>query len=439
MRIANFEATGLPEAADWLKKNPGIDRNGLKKVLQMINVSFLLEGINRLQSMLICELKDSYVQQSQRYVVQSSEGCILPPELDSADRKRAERLLAKSFSLYAEMSALKEGTFSGRPKPENYCYGIPIEDARYILPLAVTTNVCVALSGDKLLDLFDLFFNPCYGKLFLPLAAALLNCLPESLRPFFTPADAETGYETEGFYQPYFSRITEENDVVLLDKFSKLDLKVGLGALTSTLGESPADRLIVWGDKAEEEARKVAERVLNYGHDSIAEQARTTFGLMCSLVTYHQQLRHRLTKNYRESLLTVLRQDLRIKLPPTIVNSSFETEFRQLAEEFKEFRDYLWDKYGQAAAFYFLLNCDQIKLVISSNARADISMLADRICLNAQWEIRELATKKLLLLRDLSSVLYEKALPACVLGKCREGRMCCGRQHEVRDKFLKER
>lgn len=107
-----------------------------------------------------------------------------------------------------------------------------------------------------------------------------------------------------------------------------------------------------------------------------------------------------------------------------------------MAKEFKKFRDYLLDKYGQATAFYFLLNCDQIKLVISSNARADISMLADRICLNAQWEIRELATKKLLLLRDLSMVLYEKALPACVLGKCREGRMCCGRQQEVRNKFL---
>ena len=64
-------------------------------------------------------------------------------------------------------------------------------------------------------------------------------------------------------------------------------------------------------------------------------------------------------------------------------------------------------------------------------------MLADRTCQNAQWEIRELAVKKVLELRKLSAVLYEKALPSCVQGNCREGKMTCGQAAKVREMFAR--
>ena len=64
-------------------------------------------------------------------------------------------------------------------------------------------------------------------------------------------------------------------------------------------------------------------------------------------------------------------------------------------------------------------------------------MLADRTCMNAQWEIRELAIKKVIALRTLSPVLYEKALPSCVKGICREGKMSCGQAGKVRELFAK--
>ena len=54
------------------------------------------------------------------------------------------------------MAQLKNDTIKARPKPADFLHGIPIEDARYILPLATKTNVSVAMSGDKLLDFFRL-------------------------------------------------------------------------------------------------------------------------------------------------------------------------------------------------------------------------------------------------------------------------------------------
>jgi len=147
--------------------------------------------------------------------------------------------------------------------------------------------------------------------------------------------------------------------------------------------------------------------------------------------------RHRLYQNYREDLfLLVWDREREIKAPDSVKQSAFYSEFQQVAEEFKDFRSAVARKYGPEKALSFLLNCDQIKLITSANARADIMMLKDRTCMNAQWEIRDLARKKLACLRKLSPVLYEKALPSCVYGKCREGNLSCGRQTEVRNWFL---
>ncbi|MDR3543156.1 MAG: FAD-dependent thymidylate synthase [Desulfosporosinus sp.] len=440
MRITNFEATGFDSLVAWIKRNNNILINELSliQVLKTVNISFFLEEINRLQSTLICELKDSYVQQSQRYVTMS-EGSYILPKLEENDGKVATELIEKAFGLYGRMSQLKEGSFKGRPKSEHYMHGIPIEDARYILPLSTKTNVCVAMSGDKLIEFFKLMNDKKYGNIFTSLCEDLVSYLPSSLVNLL-PRDYDSnvcGDIISDYYSDYFSRISTENNLIMLDCFSDIDMKVGFGALTSTLKETPSQAIEKWGKDAPVKAKCVVERVLGYGHDSIAEQARTTFGMMCSMVTYHQQLRHRLSQNYREELFELIHdKDREVKIPDTVKNSVYYQEYMSIVNDFKTFRLLVVKKYGQDQALSFLLNCDQIKLIISSNARSDISMLEDRTCMNAQWEIRELAIKKLMLLRKLSSVIYEKALPPCVYGKCREMKLTCGQQTKVRNQFL---
>ena len=72
---------------------------------------------------------------------------------------------------------------------------------------------------------------------------------------------------------------------------------------------------------------------------------------------------------------------------------------------------------------------------MSSNARMDCQMLRERICRNAQWEIRDIAERKLDLLRQKSSVLYKNALPPCVYGTCKEGTYTCGQAGAMRKKY----
>ncbi|PJI08856.1 MULTISPECIES: FAD-dependent thymidylate synthase [Clostridium] len=438
MNITNFEQVGLDKVGEILSKEQAknINESDLREILKYSNVSFVLEGINRLQSTLICELKASYVQQSQRYVTLKEDNFIIP-ELEENDELKAKGLFRQAFELYENMSRLKEGEFKGRPKAENYLYGIPIEDARYILPLACKTNISVTMNGEKLIDLFYLINDDRYSEIFGEVKALLLSKLPERLSCFMDKMKKQYNINfIKDFYEEYFNKINECDNMILLNSFKDLNLKVGLGAITSTHAKTPSEVMENWAEEADEKAKGVTKRVLGYGHESIAEQARTTFGMMCSMVTYHQQIRHRLSQNHREELCGMIKDKGRkAVVPQTIKNSKFYESFVSLVHEFKEFRSYILKKYGEDKALNFLLNCDQIKLIISTNARIDSQMLSDRICLNAQWEIRELSTKKLNILREMSEVLYVKALPPCVYGKCKEGKFTCGKQLAMKEKF----
>ncbi len=440
MHIANFEASDLHVVDGFLQKRPLLDYTTVQQLLKTCNVSFVLEGINRWQSTMICELKDSYVQQSQRYVTLTADGYTLPSQLNAEDKAQAETLIARAFSLYEEMSQLK-GEFTGRPKPEHYLYGIPVEDARYILPLAVKTNISVATTGDKLLDWFRMMNRPLDKEMFADIHDALLDVLPETLGKWL---DNQTySYEDTGmmnqFYKEELEAITPQHPVVLLRTFDNPELKAGLGALTSTKAEAPSTVLENWGAEADSKAKGVIHRVMGYGHTSIAEQCRTTFGMMFSLVTYHQQERHRLPSTYREPWLNILLEPERPPvIPQTVIDGGFEGQYRRLVQDMQRFQQRIAGHYKGGLWRYFLLNCQQVKIITSTNARMDCGMLAERICNNAQWEINRISVAKLDELRKLSDILYKTAVPSCVYGACKEGKMTCGRAAEMRAKYRVE-
>lgn len=437
MRLSNYEDDGLERVDNWLQHQEMMpDEQTLRKLLATYNVSFVLEGINRWHSTMLCELKNSYVQQSQRYVVMSADGYLLP-ELSLAEQEQAETLLGKALDLYQKMSVIKE-EFKGRPKAEYYQYGIPVEDARYILPLAMQTNLSVAMSADKLLDWFILFAQPAYQMLFAEIKDTLLAKLPNKLGEACVQNSLQVNDDKKisDFYQEDLCKITNEQPVVFLHGFAELELKAGLGALTSTMEKAPSEVLAAWGEDWQEKSSAVVGRVLGYGHESIAEQARTTYGLMFSLVTYHQQVRHRLPSMYRENWHDLLKDKERaVVVPPTVAQSKFKEEYLALCAEFCQFQEQLAANYSDDRWLYFLLNCQQVKVIMGSNARMDCQMLQERICRNAQWEIRNIAEQKLDLLRQKSNILYRKALPSCVYGACKEGKYTCGQAKEMREKY----
>ena len=76
-------------------------------------------------------------------------------------------------------------------------------------------------------------------------------------------------------------------------------------------------------------------------------------------------------------------------------------------------------------------------MVATFNARSLQNFFKHRCCNRAQWEIRELATEMLKLVKQVAPNLFKKSGPPCVYGKCPEGKMTCGKMVEVKEYFSK--
>lgn len=117
---------------------------GHHSTLEHVNFTWLVSGISRVAShQLVRHRIASYSQASQRYI-SLEEDCPFetPPSLEGRDdwRERYDRHFRESHELYRSMVD----------------DGIPCEDARFVLPQAVTTRVLFTMNARTLLHFFAL-------------------------------------------------------------------------------------------------------------------------------------------------------------------------------------------------------------------------------------------------------------------------------------------
>lgn len=403
----------------------------LKELLSVANVSFYIKDATRLQSTLICELGDSYVQQSQRYV--KSDNYSIDTLRDTDIYDKANQLVQKSISLYERMTELKKPDKKGRLTAVDFKYGIPYEDARYILPLAMKTNIKVSMSGDKLIDLYKLFLR--HSILFTDNLRELLHRDHKWLHKLIIEKCkfSYTSNISRKIYEDVFKDI-KSDEVLIVDDMNSVD-NVVLGGLTST-NIDPEEALM----KMDYDSKELfIDRVAyGYGHSGILEQSRNTVGMCLSLSSYHQYIRHRLNKNIRENLSDIALDRKRgFYIPRTIYDSVFLDEYTELVNEYYKFLKTNCKGMHIDRTGIMLLNCMYVKFISSSNARNDAFLFRERLCQNAQTEIRELMDMKYWRRRKSNPALYKKAVPPCVYGQCKEGKMTCGYSPYMRGRYGK--
>jgi len=427
----------LNEIENFLEKNK-INEQSFFEITKAINFSFSVEKCSRLLSHHICESLDSYTQQSQRYVKMGNNAFIIPDEIKGSKiEEEYKELVGELFEFYKKMTEMKEGFAGRKATEEDYVHGIKIEDGRYILPLATTTNIFVTMNFSKIINFFKTIkrLNNEEGQFLLEKIKEIIN--KKNTNKYIEKFSNQIQEEKICLItKKDFDKINEKKDVVLLNSFKNPILRSALGALTST-SEQPATEIKKTWDSGNglEKARGVTERVVGYGHKSIIEHARTNFGSIMSLTCYHQFERHRLPSNIREQFdkIPIERE---VIIPPSIQkNQEILKEFEKHVKKVKTFRKKLQKENLESTQNYLLLNCDKIKVISSTNARIDNDILAERTCNNAQWEIRNLYNKKLEILKKLGPVLYDKAGPPCTKGNCPEGALSCGKMLEMRQKF----
>ncbi|MCS7108107.1 MAG: FAD-dependent thymidylate synthase [Sulfolobales archaeon] len=107
-------------------------------VLEHVVFTFYIEGISRVTShQLIRHRLASYTQESQRYSSISKDYVIPETVVKAGLGERFKKFMEDAFKLYEEFVNV----------------GIPYEDARYVLPQAVTTRLIMTLNLRELLHI----------------------------------------------------------------------------------------------------------------------------------------------------------------------------------------------------------------------------------------------------------------------------------------------
>ncbi|HHD11994.1 MAG TPA: FAD-dependent thymidylate synthase [Deltaproteobacteria bacterium] len=178
-------------------------------------------------------------------------------------------------------------------------------------------------------------------------------------------------------------------------------------------------------------------KIIRMGHLSVLEHASFTFGIEgISRATSHQLVRHRLASYSQQSQRYVRSKDEYV-VPPSIEKNSIVCEkFRRMVDDIYSFyKEMVEAGIPKEDARYILPNAATTKIIVTMNARELLHFFRLRCCERAQWEIREMATRMLKLVKKEAPVIFEEAGPSCVAGPCSEGDMTCGRPLEIRKKF----
>lgn len=212
-----------------------------------------------------------------------------------------------------------------------------------------------------------------------------------------------------------------------------------------------------------EKSREFVERLAKLGHESPTEHVSFTFGIEgVSRSLLAQITRHRIASYSVQSQRYVRLDQFDYVTPPEIeadpaALEEFQAAMAQENENYKRIAALLKDGHirrlmaqgmseAEAAkkaekmaiedARFVLPNACDTKMMLTMNARSLLNFFRLRCCSRAQWEIRDVATQMLALVKPIAPTIFAKAGPGCLSGPCPEGKMTCGRMAEVREQFL---
>lgn len=179
--------------------------------------------------------------------------------------------------------------------------------------------------------------------------------------------------------------------------------------------------------------KKLIDQVIASGHHSTIEHASFTFAVEgISRACSHQLVRHRLASYSQQSqrYVNFEKSGFDYVIPPKIQNNPEAlAKFEKLMAEIDLTYKSLQNDYNilPEDARFVLPNAADTKIVITMNARALLNFFRERLCLRAQWEIREMARLMLEEVKPIAPEIFKYAGPSCQTEKiCWEGNLSCG-------------
>jgi thymidylate synthase (FAD) len=169
----------------------------------------------------------------------------------------------------------------------------------------------------------------------------------------------------------------------------------------------------------------LVQRVIGYGHESILEHASFTFGIEgISRACSHQLVRYRIASFSQQSQRYITFDNCAYVAPQSIKDKGYEGVYREQLElqAFAFYDELLHAGVPPEDARFVLPNAATTKLVMTMNARELRHFFTQRLCKQAQWEIRELAEAIHTICIDKAPILFEGSGPDCK--NCKEKEPC---------------
>ena len=151
------------------------------------------------------------------------------------------------------------------------------------------------------------------------------------------------------------------------------------------------------------------------GHHSVFEHIYFTFKIEgISRACSHQLVRHRHCSFTQRSQRYCSEDGFEYVTPPTIGDGRFTNDMEDIMDWYEEYQ-----RRGvpNEDARYILPNACATSLYLSCNLRELIHMANERLCVRAQWEIRDLV--------KAMCELVDPQLQFMLVPKCKSGRIIC--------------
>ena len=234
-------------------------------------------------------------------------------------------------------------------------------------------------------------------------------------------------------------------------------------AASAKLCYSPASISDLMDGLDEEKTTSFLNMLSDFGHQSPIEHISFTFGIEeVSRTLLAQITRHRIASFSVQSQRYVKEKQFSFVTPPEIAadeqaSALYQQAMKSAHDSYLQLADILQQKhYRQMVeqgmdekkaksaaekkaiedARFVLPNACDTKMMLTMNARSLLNFFRLRCCNRAQWEIRDVATQMLALVKPIAPTIFAKAGPGCLSGPCPEGKMTCGRMAEVREQFF---
>lgn len=407
------KAQGNPRNQDLIGK---VLRSGHRSVIEHAVFSIALQDVSVYVEQYFIERRlASFTVKSRRYVDFSGLGYYIPSEL-----------AGEALTAY---KAYMDGLFAAYQRLLDA--DVPKEDARFLLPYAFCSNFYCTLNARELVSLIR-SIRLGQGRS-IPELLGIADQLAAQLTELFPALRSELEPSEPG------SSLPEEPAPLFRDEPVWV-MEAEAGPVELLAGPADPGKLL-------ERARRAAnpgtdtpfslEALLASPRPRELEQLSYTFAVSdLTLAGITHLVRHRMQSVIVPPIQSV--DHSRFILPDTIRTDPAALEIYRaaLTEANRGARILCEDPVLRSYSYYYAVAGNLLDVMTTLNARELMLIVRLRTCTRAQWEIRHVSMGLLKLLREQYPALFDRFGPTCYLtGQCPEGRMCCGRQEEMRALF----